>query len=320
MPSNLFIEPDAGADIPASSGNLGLGAESGLKIEKDQRDQSQTPLQSQSCYVTGGGSIGICLVATSAFKLSLSVEENPVSLRSVATSRAELRCSCCWNFNNINAVLSCYGLNGNLDLWKGILCIFMYLPICSLRLFFPLPFFFLVCVAPKLTSTLHELPLPVPNILSEIQPFQNFFIAPQNRQSKAAAVNINSYNRLIILLNIELLSEVYDDNMATILPVQSELGTSPAIVYVLDKSFISTVLFDGQGNSAIAIAIAVKRNDNNGITTLCFGKLSGARNINIKSDWNLVKFFAVQVQVLPGLVDAINEDRECKLYFCLMIG
>jgi len=105
----------------------------------------------------------------------------------------------------------------------------------------------------------------------------------------------------------------------TILFVQSELSTSPAIVDVFNKPFVSPVLLDRQSNSAIA----VERCDNdNRITTPCFGKLSGARNVNVKSDWNLVKLFAVQVQVqvLPGLVDAINEDRECKLYFCLMIG
>jgi len=49
MPSNLFTEPDTGADIPASSGNLGLGAESSLK-----RDFA--PLQSQGCYIKGRGS------------------------------------------------------------------------------------------------------------------------------------------------------------------------------------------------------------------------------------------------------------------------
>jgi len=76
MPSNLLTEPGAGADIPASSGNLGLGA--------DGFRRACAPLQSQSGYVKGGSSIDICLVATFALEqLSLSVEEDPVFLRCI---------------------------------------------------------------------------------------------------------------------------------------------------------------------------------------------------------------------------------------------
>ncbi|WP_456487836.1 hypothetical protein, partial [Candidatus Alkanophaga liquidiphilum] len=75
LPTTL-IEPDGAADSAPGSGTRGLGAESGLR--------DQTPLQSQSCYVTRGSSIHIGFVATFAFEqLSLTVEENPVSLRSV---------------------------------------------------------------------------------------------------------------------------------------------------------------------------------------------------------------------------------------------
>ncbi|RLG59481.1 MAG: hypothetical protein DRN95_01940, partial [Candidatus Hydrothermarchaeota archaeon] len=102
-----------------------------------------------------------------------------------------------------------------------------------------------------------------------------------------------------------------DDNVMTILFVQSELSTSPAIVDVFDKPFVSPVLLDRQSNSAIA----VERCDNNDrITTLCFGKLSGARNV--KSDWNLVELLA-SLQVLPYLMYAINEDLRMQIIFLL---
>jgi len=95
--------------------------------------------------------------------------------------------------------------------------------------------------------------------------------------------------------------------------VQSELSTSPAIVDVFNKPFVSPVLLDRQSNSAIA----VERCDNNDrITTPCSGKLSGARNVNVKSDWNLVELLA-SLQVLPGLVDAINEDLRMQIIFLL---
>jgi len=364
MPSNLLTEPDAGADIPASSGTLRLGA--------DGFRRACAPLQSQSSYVKGGGSIGICLVATFALEqLSLSVEEDPF-LRCMATPRAELRCSCSRDFNNINAVLPCYGLDSYSEFGEGYS---MYLPVSSLKLLtlsiplsevlevldgydctvlpcdlndficdLPYPcvdevsfFTFklpqgspgltasLICIALQNHSSLHELPLLVPYILTKIQLFQNFSIISQNRQSKATAVNINSYSRLIILLNLnlELLSEICDDNnnIMTVLPVQSELSAFPAIVYVLGESPVSTIPPDWQGNSAIAIAIAIaikRGNYGNGIPSIGFSKFS--RTGDVKSNSSLLKFFNCFV-VLP-LMNAINEDLgvEIVLYFCLITG
>ena len=352
MPSNLFIEPDTGADIPASSGTLGLGAESGLK-------RDQTPLQSKSCYIVGGSSIYICFIATSTFKQpSLSVEENPVSLGSVSAFRTSLRCLCGGNFNDINAMLPCDGLNCHPELCKWNA---MYLPVCSLRLLsisvplsevlkplngnrsivfhrnlndfmcnLPYPrvdeisFIMLhpaestpcstaslVCVTPKRTSTLHELPLLLPYILSKIKLFQNSSITSQNRNSKTTTVDINSYNCLILLLDLKLLSEESDDNITTILPMQSELSTSPAIVGVFNKSLISTILLDWQSNSAITIK---RCNNDNRISTLCLGKLSRTRNV--KPDWNLLKLLA-SLQILPDLMDTINEYLGMQTVFLL---
>jgi len=351
-PSNLLIEPDTGADIPASSGTLGLGAESGLK-------RDQTPLQSQSCYVSACSSIYIGFIATFTFEqLSLSVKEYPIFLGSVTAFRAFLRCLHSRNFNDINAMLPCNGLDSNPELveWNA-----MYLPVCSLGLSplataFPqvlkildgnysivfhrnlnnlmcnLPYprvdkvsfimlhfaestpcstASLVCVTPKFTPTLHELPLLMPYILSKIKLFQNSFITSQDRNSKTTTIDINSYNCLILLLDLKLLSEESDDDIATILLVQSELSTSPAIVGVFNKSLISTILLDWQSNSAIAIE---RCNNNNRITTLCLGKLS--RTIDVKPDRNLLELLA-SLQILPYLMDAINEDLGMQTVFLL---
>ena len=348
LPTTL-IKPDRTADIAPGSGNLGLGAESGLR--------DQAPLQSQSCYVTRGSSIHIGFVATFAFEqLSLTVEENPVSLRSVATSWAFLRCSCSGNFNDINTVLPCHGLNSLLELVEGNT---MDFPVGSLRLsslaiMFPhvlkplnsnysIVFYCnfnnfmanlpdsccnevsfimphlaestlcstasLVCVTPELTSSLHELPLPVPYILSQIELFQNFSITSQNRNSKTTTININPYNSLIALLNLEFLSKVSDDNVMTILFVQSELCANPTIVDVFDKSLVSSILLDWQGNSAIAI----ESNNNNGISTFSLTEL--ARTGDVKSDWDLFKPIRICLQILPDLMDTINEDLGMQVVF-----
>jgi len=341
MPSNLFIEPDTGADIPASSGTLGLGAERGLK-------RDQTPLQSQSCYIVGGSSIYICFIATSTFKQpSLSVEENPVFLRCVTTFRTSLRCLCGGNFNDINAMLPCDGLNCHPELCKWNA---MYLPVCSIRLLsisvalsevpkslngnysivfhcsldnlvcnLPYPrvdevsFIMLhlaegtpcstasfVCVTPKLAPSLHKLPLLMPYILSKIKLFQNSSITSQNRNSKTTTIDINSYNCLILLLNLKLLSEDSDDNVMSILLVQSELRAFPAIFKMLNKPFISTILLDWQGDSSIAIC-----NNNNRISTFSLTELT--RTGDVKSDRNLLKHIRICLQVLPDMMDAINE-------------
>jgi len=341
MPSDLLIEPDTGADIPASSGTLGLGAESG---------RSKTPLQSQSCYVSACSSIHICFIATlnTHEQLPLSLKEHPVFLTHVSTLGTLLRSLCSGNFNDINAMLPCNGLDSNPELveWNA-----MYLPVCSLRLSplavaFPQMFEFLdcnyciishryfndfmtylpysrvdevslimlhlaegtpcstasfVCVTPKRTSTLHELPLLVPYILSQIKLFQNSSITSQNRNSKTTTIDINSYNCLILLLDLKLLSEVSDDNVMSILLVQSELRAFPAIFKMLNKPFISTILLDWQGDSSIAIC-----NNNNRISTLCLTELTRTRDV--KSDRNLLKPIRICLQVLPDLMDAINEN------------
>ena len=132
LPTTL-IEPNRTADIAPSSGTLGLGAESGLK-------RDQTPLQSQSCYITGGSSIYIGFIATfTSEQLSLSVEEHPALLRSVATSRTSLRGLCCWNFNDINAMLPCYRSNHHPELckWNS-----MYFSVGFLRVFSPCHYVF----------------------------------------------------------------------------------------------------------------------------------------------------------------------------------
>lgn len=347
MPSNLLIKPDTRADIPASSGTLGLGAESG---------KTKAPLQSQS-YIKGGSSIRVCLITTlnASEQLTLSVEEYPVSLARVTTLRTLLRSLCSGNFNNINPILPCNGLNSNPELveWNA-----MDLPVGSLRLYplaIPLSqvFEFLngnysivfhcnlndfmaylpdsrvdevslimlhlpqgspsltasfICITSKLTPSIHKLPLLVPYILPQIQLLSNLLTTIQNRQSKATTVNINPYNSLIVLFNLKLLSEIDDDNIMSILLVQSELSTSPAIIDVFNKSLISTILLYRQCNSAIPIK---RRNYDNRIPTLCFSKLSRARDV--KPDRDLVELFAAQV--LPNLVDAINEDLGMQVVF-----
>ena len=172
----------------------------------------------------------------------------------------------------------------------------------------PCPLISFVRMTPKLASTLHELPLLV-YILSKIQLLSNSTITSQDRQSEATAVNINSHNCLITLLNFELLSKVSDDNVMSILLVQSELRANPTIFKMLNKSFISTILLDWQGNSAIAI----ESNNNDGISSFCFGKSTRTRDV--ESDWDLLKLFAVQV--LPHLMDAVNEDLRMQAVFLL---
>jgi len=349
LPTTL-IEPDGAADIAPSSGTLGLGAGSGLK-------RDQTPLQSQSSYVARGGSIYIGFITTFTFEQpSLPVEEHPVSLRCVTTFRTLLRSLCSRNFNDINPILPCNGLNCCFEFskWNA-----MNLPVDSLRLsslsiMFPQVFEFLnsnysivfhcnlnnlVCnlpyprvdevpfvmphpaestpcstaslvrITPELTSSLHELPLPVPYILPKIELFQNFPITSQNRNSKTTAVNINPYNSFIALLNLELLSKVSDDNVMAILFVQSELGANPTIVDVFNKSFISTILLDWQGNSTIAI----RRNNNDRISSLSLAEL--ARTGDVKPDRNLPKSIWIRLQVLPDLMDAVNEDLGMQIVF-----
>ena len=347
LPTTL-IEPDGAADIAPGSGTRGLGAESG-------RNSHEAPLQSQSCYVTGGSPVHVRLITTSAFKQpSLSVEENPVLLRCVTTFGAALRCFCCWNFNDINAVLPCHRLNSLLELVEGDT---MYFPVSSLRFSLLTAFLSevleflngnysivfhcsldnLVCnlpyprvdevsfimlhpaestpcslisfihITPKLASSLHEFPLLVPYILSKIQLLFDSTITSQNRQSKTTTVNINSHNSLIICFNFKLLSKVSNNDIMTILLVQSKLRAFPTIFKMLNKPFISTILLDWQGNSAISI----KGCNNNGITTFSFAELSRARDI--KPNWNLVELFSIQV--LPYLVDAINEDLGVQAVF-----
>ena len=345
MPSNLLTEPETGADIPASSGTL----ESGLR-------RDQTPLQSQSCYVTGGSSIRICFITalSTLEQLSLSVKEHPVSLRSVATFRTSLRCSCCWNFNYINSMLPCYRLNSSLKFskWNSMYFSVGFLRLSAPVITFPQMLEFLdsydcivshrnfnnfmrnlpypcvdevsfimlhpaestpcslisfIHITPKLASSLHEFPLLVPYILSKIQLLFDSTITSQNRQSKTTTVNINSHNSLIICFNFKLLSKVSNNDIMTILLVQSKLRAFPTIFKMLNKPFISTILLDWQGNSAISI----KGCNNNGITTFSFAELSRARDI--KPNWNLVELFSIQV--LPYLVDAINEDLGVQAVF-----
>ena len=165
-----------------------------------------------------------------------------------------------------------------------------------------------VCVTPKLAPSLHKLPLLMPYILSQIQLLSNSTITSQDSQSEATAVNINPYNGLIMCFNLELLSQIGDDNVIPILLVQPELCAFPTIVDVFNKSFISTIPPDWQGNSIVSIK---RCNNNDRIFTLCFSKLSRARNV--KSKWNLVEFLAVQI--LPDLMDTINEYLGMQVVF-----
>jgi len=84
--------------------------------------------------------------------------------------------------------------------------------------------------------------------------------------------------------------------------MQPKLRAFPAIVDVFSKSLPSTILLDWQSNSATTIK---RCEDNNRISTLCSGKLS--TTMDVKPDWNLLKLLA-SLQVLPDLMDAINED------------
>ena len=352
MPSNLLTEPYGTADIAPSSGTLGLGAESGLKRDK-------APLQSQSCNISACSPIYIGFITTSTFEqLSLSIEEHPVFLRSVATFWTALRSLCSWNFNDINAILPCHRLNrhpefgewysmnfsvGSLRLLsfaivfpqvlKFLNCNYSIVFHCNLNNFMcnlPYPRVYevsllafefpqgspslttpFICIALQNCSTFHELPLLVPYILSKIKLLQNFSITSQNRQSKATAVNINPYNGSILLLNLKLLSKVSNNNVMSVLFVQPELCTNPTIFKMLKKSFISSILLDWQGNSATTIK---RCNNNNRITTPCFGKLSRTRNV--KPDWNLPKPLA-SLQILPYMMDAINENLGVQAVFLL---
>ena len=89
---------------------------------------------------------------------------------------------------------------------------------------------------------------------------------------------VNSYDSLIILFNLKLLSEVSDDDVMSILLVRSELCASPTIFKMLDKSLISSILLDWQGNSTVSIK---RCNNNDRISTLCFGKLSRTGMLNL---------------------------------------
>ncbi len=344
IPSSV-IEPDTGADIPAGSGTLGLGAESGFK-------RSQTPLQSQSCNVSGGSPIHICLItAFPAFEqLALSIEEDPVFLTRITTLWTSLRSLCSSNFNNFNSILPrnrsyCHSELGE---WNA-----MNLSVCSLRFsalsiplsevlkplnsnysivsqsYFnnfmaylpysridevslivlhsfegtPCPLTPLVCVTLKFASSLHELPLFVPDVLSQIKLLQNSPVTSQNCDSETTAVNINPYNSLILLFNPKLLSQISDNDIIVILLVQSKLGAFPAIFNVFNKSLIGSILLDWKGNSSIS----VKRcNNHNRITTLSFTKFSTTRDV--ESDRNLLELIRICLSIFPSLVDAVNED------------
>ena len=171
----------------------------------------------------------------------------------------------------------------------------------------PCPLLTLGYIALKLTPSLHELPLLMPNVLAQVQLFYDSSVTLQNCQCEATAVNVNPNNCLVTLSNLKHLFKNGNNYIVTVFLVQSELSAGPAISYMLNKAFIGSILPNRQGNSSIE-----RGYNNNGVSTLRPSEFSRTRDV--ESDGYLFEFAGGFV-IFPDLMDTVNENLGMEAVF-----
>ncbi len=166
----------------------------------------------------------------------------------------------------------------------------------------------------KLCSAAHELPLFMPNILTQIELFYNSPIV--DSCSKGAGININT-NNSVRLSNFKFFFEInnYTHTHSFTFFDKSELRKCITLPNEILKSLPSAVLFNWYPN---AFPSSIMRNNHYRIVTFRFNKI--AASWNVIPYRNIFKPAIDSVQRFPNLMNNINSNLRMKFILQDWIG